>query len=182
MELARFNINHYVTVLLLGSDRIKKQFYQSPSLSGSKYMSNLDVRIVKSSTTGMILNLWNVRSGITNENRLFQSDCDITVILVNLDKNYEYFEKTLVQRTLIAKNSKLIVCGIHQDDERPLTRKNIVQLCKFCQSNNIDCLILSEEDNKSQILDKLLKETEIIRLSRKKKVNDAYQQWRNRNN
>ena len=175
-ELARFRINHYVTVLMLGSDRIKDKFYQNPMLLQSKYMSNLDVRIIKHQKS--VINLWNVKPGITNENRLFQSNSDIAIVIVNLDKKYEYFEKALIQRTLVAKGSKLIVCGVHQNDERVSTRKNIVRLCKFCMTNDVDCMILSEDDI-GKLLDKLIEEIEQIRQSRKKHVNESYRQWRN---
>ncbi len=175
MDLSRFKINNFVTIICIGSDSIKNKLYSSlMSMSKSKHISNLDVHLIKC-PNNMTINMWNVKQGITNQNRYFISDIDTVLIIHDLEKNYEYFEKSLVQKNLLAKNSGTIVVGVYQNDNNAKTRKNIVTLGKFCLNNDIECKIISEPDI-GEIMMILLRITNDIRLTRKKVINQKYKE------
>jgi hypothetical protein len=171
--LSKFRINHHVSILIIGSDTTKLCFYQS---FPSNYMSNLDVRTV-SSRNKMSSNLWNVKPGITNQNRYFNSDVDLVFILHDLEKSYNQFEKSIIQKQLVAKGMETIVFCVYKNDENKEVRKKIVKIGKFCLNNDIQCSVIPVEDI-GDIIKTLYQKVEEIRLMRKEQVNLTFQKVR----
>ncbi len=164
-HMLKYQIDYFYNVILLGSNERRDSFFKETKLELNDY---LKVSIHKHKNK-MVSKIWSVDEKVTNENRYFESDVNLTIILIDLKEDVEKVKNFFDQRKIIARLSKLVVIGICDDDTKPKYRKNIVKLATLCKNNGIDYY-----HNNTNYLDVITTYVETERLKRKHIINLQY--------